>query len=67
MTQQLTHPKTIKSTRTKYFYIELLEMPNSKYCVNYESHGESYASVDISDLDLALDMYDDIFVMIEGN
>lgn len=59
--------KKIKSIKTKYFYVELLELANSKYQVNYESQGETYYSVDIIALDLALEMFTDVLVMIEGN
>lgn len=67
MTHEYSTSKTIKSIRTKYYYIELSELVNSKYCIAYESRAEHFTSVDITALDLALEMFDDILVMIEGN
>lgn len=67
MTKEYSSPKTIKAVAHKHFYIELIELTNSKYCINWEAQGQKHTSVDITDMDLARTMFDDLLVMIEGH
>ena len=67
MTYEYSSSKKIKSIQTKYYYIELLELANSKYCIYYETQDQNYTRVDTTALDLALEMFTDVLVMIEGN
>ena len=59
--------KTIKAMIYKHFSIELLELPNSKYCVHWETQGQTFNSVDITSLDLALEMFSDTLILCEGH
>jgi len=59
--------ETIKAVIRGYFSIELMKLPNQKYCIHWETQGESFTTKDISDLNIAMNYFDDMLIMIEGN
>lgn len=63
----MSYVKTIKSLMTRFFTIELVELPNNNYCVFYEVLGEKTTTGEIKDFNTASSFFDDTLMRMQGH
>ncbi len=57
----------VKAISTKRYMIQLIQMKDNSYVIHYEYGEESFTTRPLADLNLAMQVFDDMLGMMEGN